>query len=117
MKKETVIYFKDIVREVLESDKDSRDDDIRLYVLLMKKKFRINNENLHELSAYDFLKLMQTHKLPQIDTIARYRRELQRLCPELRGKKYFEKQMKESEVIKDMLILEDHSNYSQTKVF
>jgi hypothetical protein len=50
----------------------------------------------------NFLKLMANGRLTSSDTITRVRRLVQEETPELRGKKYDERQAKQSQVKKDL---------------
>lgn len=84
-----------LVENILRAHPVTRDDDFRLYVWAC---FMIKPELMH----MKFEQAMWFHDengLPSYESITRARRKLQEQIPELRGKKYKERQARQEEYI------------------
>ena len=84
-----------VVERILREHPDVRDDDQRLYVWIC-------NEINPDILRLPFGKTFWFHDetgLPSYETITRQRRKLQEQHPELRGKKYQQRQGRQKEYI------------------
>ena len=93
---------KDIVLKLLSSNSHLRDDDSRLITNIWYKTLINNNINPKELSAYEFLELLNKGLLPNAQSIRRVRRKLQEVYPELQGKLWAARHSEEKNVKKQL---------------
>ena len=81
-----------LIAETLKSHEASRDDDNKLYAMIIYN--RLDSTHKHEIEgeeregALKLLSMIYNGKLPNFDTLARFRRKLQEENVELRGQKY-----------------------------
>tara|TARA_R110002020_G_scaffold82687_1_gene205043 strand:+ start:1187 stop:1513 length:327 start_codon:yes stop_codon:yes gene_type:complete len=84
--------IKEQIIKTLEEHEPSRDDDNKLYSMILFN--RVDNHHKHDFSedqrkgAVKLLAMMYEGKLPNFETIGRFRRKLQQENEQLRGKKY-----------------------------
>jgi hypothetical protein len=90
----------DIIKALLTQYTDLRDSDDMLVAWIWKTQ--VDKMNYPQLSADKFLQMMAKGMFPSSETITRTRRKVQEETPELRGKKYNERQAKQSVVKKDL---------------
>ena len=90
----------DIIKALLTQYTDLRDSDDMLVAWIWKTQ--VDKMNYPQLSADKFLQMMAKGMFPSSETITRTRRKVQEENPELRGKKYNERQAKQSIVKKDL---------------
>ena len=90
----------DIIKALLTQYTDLRDSDDMLVAWIWKTQ--VDKMNYPQLSADKFLQMMAKGMLPSSETITRTRRKVQEENPELRGKKYKERQAKQEQVKKDL---------------
>jgi hypothetical protein len=90
----------DIIKALLTQYTDLRDSDDMLVAWIWKTQ--VDKMNYPQLSADKFLQMMAKGMFPSSETITRTRRKVQEETPELRGKKYNERQAKQSIVKKDL---------------
>lgn len=88
------------VKALLEKYPAFRDSDNKLMAHIWREDLthRINILSANELLAI----LASSETLSKWESITRYRREVQELFPELRGKKHSERQAKQAEVISEV---------------
>lgn len=84
------------VRHILLSNVDSRDNDNLLISLVWRKRVSDTPD------TKDFLRKLSLGIYPSGETITRLRRKIQEETPELRGKKYMERQRNQEVVKKDL---------------
>ena len=87
--KEMVTHFMTIRPEL-------RDDDNRLMANIWATELK--GTGIHEMSAWDFLKLFSNGLLTSPESIRRARQKVQEECPHLRGKSYKARHEKAHEV-------------------
>lgn len=90
----------DIIKALLTQYTDLRDSDDMLVAWIWKTQ--VDKMNYPQLSADKFLQMMAKGMFPSSETITRTRRKVQEENPELRGKKYNERQAKQSVVKKNL---------------
>ena len=90
-----MIKIKSIIENLLKKFPELRDNDNRLIANVWSKQI----EDIHSMSAHNFLKLFATNKVSTPETITRVRRKLQEDYIHYRGKKY-KTRHKEAEVIR-----------------
>ena len=88
--------------EMLTQYPDFKDNDNQLFAWFWKLEMEKMGYPSSNTPTANFLKLMAFGKLTSADTITRVRRHVQEESPELRGKKYEERQAKQSIVKKDL---------------
>jgi hypothetical protein len=81
---------------------DFKDNDQQLVAWFWKLEMEAHGYPASSTQTQTFFKLMAFGKLTSADTITRVRRLVQEESPELRGKKYDERQAKQSQVKKDL---------------
>jgi hypothetical protein len=94
--------IKQTVIELLTQYTDFKDNDNQLVAWFWKLEMEKMGYPSSNTPTANFLKLMAFGKLTSADTITRVRRLIQEENPELRGKKYEERQAKQSIVKKDL---------------
>ena len=83
---------KEQIIKTLEEHEPARDDDNKLYAMIIYN--RLDSTHKHEIEgeeregALKLLSMIYNGKLPNFDTLARFRRKLQEENVELRGQKY-----------------------------
>lgn len=90
----------DMVKALLTRYTDLRDSDEMLVAWIWKTQ--VDQMNYPQLSADKFLQMMAKGMFPSSETITRTRRKVQEENPELRGKKYYDRQAKQEQVKKDL---------------
>ena len=88
-----------IVAQVLGSNPEARDSDIRLYESVLKDI----GLDLELMSVKGLLERIGADFLPSFDSISRARRKVQQDCPELRGKNYLKRHKLQEEVKAELL--------------
>jgi len=94
--------IKDTVKALMMQYTDFKDNDNQLVAWFWKLEMEKMGYPSPNTPTSNFLKLMAFGKLTSADTIIRVRRLIQEESPELRGKKYDERQAKQSIVKKDL---------------
>jgi hypothetical protein len=94
--------IKNTVIELLTQYSDFKDNDNQLVAWFWKLEMEAHGYPHQHYPTQTFFKLMAFGKLTSADTITRVRRLIQEETPELRGKKYNERQAKQSIVKKDL---------------
>ena len=94
--------IKKTVIELLTQYSDFKDNDQQLVAWFWKLEMEAHGYPASSTQTQTFFKLMAFGKLTSADTITRVRRLVQEETPELRGKKYNERQAKQSQVKKDL---------------
>jgi hypothetical protein len=94
--------IKKTVIELLTQYSDFKDNDQQLVAWFWKLEMEAHGYPASSTQTQTFFKLMAFGKLTSADTITRVRRLVQEESPELRGKKYDERQAKQSQVKKDL---------------
>ena len=90
----------DIIKALLTQYTDLRDSDDMLVAWIWKTQ--VDKMNYPQLSADKFLQMMAKGMFPSSETITRTRRKVQEENPELRGKKYNQRQANQTKVKKDL---------------
>ena len=72
-----------IVKAVLEEDKQSRNSDSRLYMMVLQYIDCRDNTRLRYMPVYAFLREMGDMNVPSFETVRRTRQKVQALYPEL----------------------------------
>ena len=98
-----ILDKKDIVIKLLESNTALRDSDSRLLAECWRIEAEQRGHDLNEKSAMTFLSWIYNGSLSKPESITRARRKAQELYPNLRGKVYQERHMKEIDVIEDLI--------------
>ena len=91
---------KEVVEKLLHQYIDLRDSDEMLIAWIWKTQ--VDRMNYPQLSADKFLQMLAVGRFPSSETITRLRRKCQEETPELRGKKYNERQAKQELVKRDL---------------
>jgi hydroxylamine reductase (hybrid-cluster protein) len=94
----------DMVKEILSSKPEARDNDMYLCAIVWYRQ-SASKYNINALSLTDFFHLMRNYKsngLLSFETISRQRRLVQEACPELRGEEYEQRHKKQAEVKQDL---------------
>jgi hypothetical protein len=94
--------IKKTVIDLLMQYTDFKDNDQQLVAWYWKLEMEAMGYPSSTTPTAHFLKIMAFGKLTSSDTITRVRRLVQEETPELRGKKYDERQAKQSQVKKDL---------------
>ena len=94
--------IKNTVSDLLNEYSDFKDNDQQLVAWFWKLEMEAHGYPSSSTPTQTFFKLMAFGKLTSADTITRVRRLIQEETPELRGKKYNERQAKQSIVKKDL---------------
>ena len=94
--------IKNTVIELLTKYSDFKDNDNQLVAWFWKLEMEKMGYPASSTPTQTFFKLMAFGKLTSADTITRVRRLIQEESPELRGKKYEERQAKQSIVKNDL---------------
>ena len=94
--------IKQTVIDLLKQYADFKDNDQQLVAWYWNLEMEAMGYPVTNTPTTKFLKLMAFGKLTSSDTITRVRRLIQEENPELRGKKYNERQAKQSIVKKDL---------------
>jgi hypothetical protein len=94
--------IKKTVIELLTQYSDFKDNDQQLVAWFWKLEMEAHGYPASNTPTQTFFKLMAFGKLTSSDTITRVRRLVQEETPELRGKKYNERQDRQSSVKKDL---------------
>ena len=94
--------IKQTVIELLTQYTDFKDNDNQLVAWFWKLEMEKMGYPSSTTPTAHFLKIMAVGRLTSSDTITRVRRLIQEESPELRGKKYEERQAKQSIVKKDL---------------
>ena len=94
--------IKQTVVDLLKQYSDFKDNDNQLVAWYWNLEMEAMGYPVTNTPAKNFLKLMAMGRLTSSDTITRVRRLVQEETPELRGKKYEERQAKQSIVKKDL---------------
>jgi hypothetical protein len=90
----------EMVKALLTRYTDLRDSDEMLVAWIWKTQ--VDQMNYPQLSADKFFQMMAKGMFPSSETITRTLRKVQEENPELRGKKYNERQAKQEQVKKDL---------------
>jgi hypothetical protein len=98
MKQET----RTVVIELLTQYPTFRDSDEQLVAWIWGLEMNTKGYSTGTLPTQKFLRILADGRLTSSDTITRVRRLVQEETPELRGKKYDERQAKQSQVKKDL---------------
>ena len=85
---------KDKVYNLLVKHGHLRDNDLKLIACVWFKEV----PNLHEITAYEFLKIFVSGELSNPESIRRTRQKLQETIPALRGAKYKKRQNSQTNV-------------------
>ena len=94
---------KKLVMEMLQDGDYYRDDDLALLAIIWYFQLEeVENKNISEITANDFLDALRANLLSSPESIVRVRRKLQEQHPELRGKKW-EQRHRAQEVVKEEL--------------
>ena len=96
------IDIKQTVIDLLTQYADFKDNDNQLVAWFWKLEMEKMGYPSSNTPTANFLKLMAFGKLTSADTITRVRRLIQEESPELRGKKYNERQANQTKVKKDL---------------
>ena len=107
--------IKQTVIDLLTQYNDFKDNDQQLVAWYWKLEMEAMGYPSSNTPAMNFLKLMANGRLTSSDTITRVRRLVQEETPELRGKKYDERQAKQSQVKKDLGYWYETINYATQK--
>ena len=94
--------IKKTVIELLTQYSDFKDNDQQLVAWFWKLEMEAHGYPASSTQTQTFFKLMAFGKLTSADTITRVRRLVQEETPELRGKKYNERQAKQEQVKNDL---------------
>jgi hypothetical protein len=97
-----ILDKKDIVIKLLESNPALRDSDSRLLAECWRIEAEQRGHNLEDKTAMTLLSWIYNNKLSKPESITRARRKAQELYPQLRGKVYQERHLKEINVIEDI---------------
>ena len=100
MDKDKIKKVEHRVQEVLEEYIHTRDDDMKLYSILISKFY---GPYIKSMTAVDLLKSMYESKIPHMTSVLRCRQKLQELNKDLRGKKYEQRQLKSQKVKEAMM--------------
>tara|TARA_Y100000593_G_C4304836_1_gene335206 strand:+ start:519 stop:872 length:354 start_codon:yes stop_codon:yes gene_type:complete len=90
------------VRNILTEYPLTRDDDMKLYAMMIVDMYNFNKPFIQSQSADDLIKKIYNGNTPHFTSVLRCRQKLQETCPELRGKKYIERK-KHAEKVKEEL--------------
>lgn len=93
-----IVKLYDRVKKLLQNYPQTRDSDDKLVAIIWGEDTVKRSESI--------LVLLADEKLLSYESIGRARRKVQELCPELRGKKYFQRQGLQVEVKKDLREIE-----------
>ena len=85
------------VKQILVEIPETRDDDMKLYSLVLR---RVYGPYIETMSALELLNAMWKSKIPHLTSVLRCRQLLQQRDKALRGKKYQERQDRSS-IIKE----------------
>ena len=92
--------IQEMVEKSLQEDIRARDNDMRLVALIWHKELGILKDK-----CMPMLELIAYNKVTNFESVSRCRRKLQELYPDLRGKKYKERHLKQEEIKKDLQIM------------
>ena len=104
MDKDKIKKVEHRVKEVLEENPYTRDDDMKLYAILITKFY---GPYIESMPAVDLLRSMYKSKIPHISSVLRCRQKLQELNKDLRGKKYEQRQLRAQKVKEAMVNWDD----------
>lgn len=90
--------LKDRILLILQRVPETRDNDIKLYIVLLG----IYKVDPKEITALKLLSDINNGHLPQFESCRRARQKLQEDFPELRGKSYIQRQRKANEYRKNI---------------
>ena len=91
------------VKNILKRFELAKDDDMKLFALLILDNLNFNKSYINSLTADDIIKKIYNSDIPHFTSVLRCRQKLQEKCPGLRGKLY-ERRIKRAEVIKEEII-------------
>ena len=94
---------KDIVLHLLQTNPDLRDSDNKLLAEVWRPAICARGHDIEEKSAKTLLLWIYNGRLSKPESITRARRKTQELYPQLRGKVYQERHMKEVDVIEELI--------------
>ena len=100
------------VKNILKRFELAKDDDMKLFALLILDHLNFNKSYINSLTADDIIKKIYNSDIPHFTSVLRCRQKLQQLYPRLRGKKY-DQRHRRSTTIKEELkhwINEDQQN-------
>jgi len=103
-----IVKLYDRVKKLLQNYPQTRDSDDKLVAIIWGEDTVLEQKNI--------LILLADEKLLSYDSISRARRKVQELCPELRGKRYYQRQGLQVEVKKDLREIEVVEKY-KTNLF
>lgn len=87
---------KQLVKHFLTIRPELRDNDNRLMANIWASELK--GTGIHDMSAFDFLKMFSQDILTSPESIRRARQKIQEECPHLRGKSYKSRHQKAQEV-------------------
>ena len=94
--------YKIEVETLLKKHQHLRDDDNKLWANICFSHCQKLGFKPKEQTAMEFLSLLSSGQLPSFESISRCRRKLQEQYPQLRGKKYGERQGEQKKVIEQI---------------
>ena len=105
MDKDKIKKVEHRVKEVLEENPYTRDDDMKLYAWIITKFY---GPYIDSMPAKELINSMYHTKIPHLTSVLRCRQKLQQENKSLRGKKYEERQLKSQKVKEAMINWDDN---------
>ena len=107
----------DMVKFVLESNYEARDDDIRLQKVIHYNEYKRRGMeyNLKQRSWLEHLDDISKGTISRPETIRRARRKVQELYPTTRGKKYGSRKARQSQVKEKLKQAEERKGQEKTQ--
>ena len=112
-----LINMIEMVKHVLESNQEARDNDILLQKVIHYNEYRKKGMeyNLQQRSWVEYLDDITKGTISKAETIRRARRKCQELHPTTRGRKYESRKAKQSEVREGLKHAEERKTQEETQ--
>lgn len=94
--------YYELVKSVMERYPDTRDDDMKLYAIIVHKKTGMSSQ----VGFYEAMYNHSRYGLPSYESVTRARRKVQEKEESLRGKKYSERKKRQEEYRRECSIWE-----------
>lgn len=85
--------YYELVKSIMEKYPDTRDDDMRLYAIVVHQKTRLKPDT----AFYEAMYNHSRYDLPSYESVTRARRKVQEQEEALRGKKYNDRKKRQEE--------------------
>mgnify|MGYP003302596849 CR=1 FL=1 len=85
--------YYELVKSIMEKYPDTRDDDMRLYAIVVHQKTRLKPDT----AFYEAMYNHSRYDLPSYESVTRARRKVQEQIEALRGKKYNDRKKRQEE--------------------